>query len=439
MVRNPILSIYQLILVLVIVIFSIYGLYFHYIDPLQQDFWPYRLGLVLLAGGILLFSFLNRIVRSQLPNFMILLSVLAVIQSHLNMLLYGMDYATYFRTTIISIGASFFFYRRLQFLIYVPFYIALGILTYQFSSHKDLSFGEFLFRQGTGLLIQAVFVVYVLSKEDRLKSIYRQKQNEISRAQETLFSLLPRDLKPLSGMRVAGFFAPSEELGGDFFDLRPCGKEFVILMADCSGHGISSSLNAVLLKTVCDRHFAALEKHRRPEEFLSRVNRDMEEYSHGSQYHALLIALIDGKRRELRYANAGAKTPVLIRKSTATKLPGPRGFLLGYERGIKYECARIPLQKGDRIFFHSDALTEIVSKKSGLSLFGDRHLEKVLADFTYVTPEADLPVLYRRAVKENGERPLRDDLTMVLAEISGGPAAPPAIHIEKMTVPKDGL
>ncbi|MBL8991993.1 MAG: serine/threonine-protein phosphatase, partial [Spirochaetia bacterium] len=303
-----------------------------------------------------------------------------------------------------------------------------------FSPHNALGLKNFLFMEATSLVIQAVFVIYILSKEDSLRAVYRQKQMEIQKAQATLFALLPDAVKPIRGLEAGGYFSPSEDLGGDFLDLRSCRHGLLVLMADCSGHGIGASLNAVLLKTVCDRHLPELEKNGKPEIFLSRINRDIAEYNQSGQYHAILAALVDPAKGELRYANAGAKAPVLIRNKVSERLPVPQGFLLGYEKEVRYESSRVRLQSGDRIFFHSDALTEIISPKTGLSIFGDKQLEVRLASYPFQEPQKDLQGIHDLVIRENRGRALRDDLTMVLVEFSkkraGKPKAP-TLFIDK--------
>lgn len=431
---SPTLRIHQIVLGVIIFVYLIYGLYFHYDASGKPDYWPIRFGLIGIAVILLTLSFLSRRVGRSFATLLSLLTFCGVIQGHLNMLLYGIDYSTHFRSIIIAIGASFFFRRRLHFLIYMPIYLLLGFLVLSFSPHNALGLKNFLFMEVTSLVIQAIFVIYILSKEDRLRAIYQQKQVEIQKAQSTLFALLPDAVKPIRGLEVGGFFSPSEDLGGDFLDLKSCRHGLLVIMADCSGHGIGASLNAVLLKTVCDRHLPELEKNGKPEIFLSRLNRDIAEYNQGGQYHALLAGVVDTVNGELRYANAGAKAPVLIRGKTSERLPVPQGFLLGYEKEVRYESARIPLQNGDRIFFHSDALTEIISPKTGLSIFGDKQLEVRLAAYPFEDPLKDLRGIQELVIRENRGRALRDDLTMVLVEFSrkraGKPKAP-TLFIDK--------
>lgn len=418
MLPSPTLRIHQIVLGVIILVYFVYGVYFHYDGSSKPDYWPIRFGLISVAVILLALSFLSKRVGRSFPLLLSILAFCGVIQGHLNMLLYGIDYSTHFRSIIIAIGASFFFRRRLHFLIYLPFYLLLGFLVLAFAPNNDLGLRNFLFMEATSLVIQAIFVIYILSKEDRLRAIYRQKQVEIQKAQSTLFALLPDAVKPVRGLTVGGYFSPSEDLGGDFLDLKACRHGLLVLMADCSGHGIGASLNAVLLKTVCDRHLPELEKHGKPEVFLSRINRDIASYNQGGQYHALLAALIDPVKAELRYANAGAKMPVLVRGKVSERLSVPQGFLLGYEKEVRYEQARIRLQSGDRLFFHSDALTEIISPKTGVSVFGDKQLEVRLASYPFEEPQKDLRGIHDLVIRENRGRALRDDLTMVLVEFS---------------------
>ncbi|MBL8994005.1 MAG: hypothetical protein JNM63_11740, partial [Spirochaetia bacterium] len=114
MLPSPTLRIHQIVLGVIIIIYLVYGVYFHYDSSSKPDYWPIRFGLIGVAVILLGLSFLSRRVGKSFPTLMSILVLCGVVQGHLNMLFYGIDYSTHFRSIIIAIGASFFFRRRLH-------------------------------------------------------------------------------------------------------------------------------------------------------------------------------------------------------------------------------------------------------------------------------------------------------------------------------------
>ena len=74
-------------------------------------------------------------------------------------------------------------------------------------------------------------------------------ENELEIARDLQKSLIPRDLPGGEGVEFATLFEPSAAIGGDYFDvLRLSEDELAVIIADVSGHGLSTGLRMAMLK-----------------------------------------------------------------------------------------------------------------------------------------------------------------------------------------------
>ena len=187
----------------------------------------------------------------------------------------------------------------------------------------------------------------VVANEERL-------EKEMRFAQRVQAALLPAELpKRLSGVDVAGRFAPARELGGDFHDfLPPEPNSLVVAVGDVSGKGVPAALyGAFAGELVRSRTFRRRYTTVRttPAGILLSMNiilhqRQLEEY-----YCTLCYASFDFKRRQVTLANSGLPYPI---RSTPTEcaqidLPGlPLGSFAGIDlrRGDAAARNRRPLR-----------------------------------------------------------------------------------------------
>ena len=135
-----------------------------------------------------------------------------------------------------------------------------------------------------------------------------------------------------------------------------------------------------------------------------------------SYYVTALIGTLDLRSGTLRLINAGHPLPMLVRNGSfggSLHCPPSRPLGLG---GPVVEVSEHQLQRGDRVLFYTDGITEARSSEG--AFFGDERL----ADFLVRAALEDLPV--RETVRHLAENTLRfaddglrDDATMLLMEL----------------------
>ncbi len=111
-------------------------------------------------------------------------------------------------------------------------------------------------------------------------------------------------------------FRPKDIIGGDFYWVREIGGKKVIIVADCTGHGVPGALMSMLGVTLLNEHFRNYGI-RPPDLILGHLRNKVKEilYQEGSDQDQrdgmdMAIAIIDPEKMELQYA--GANIPLLM-------------------------------------------------------------------------------------------------------------------------------
>ena len=128
-------------------------------------------------------------------------------------------------------------------------------------------------------------------------------EKELELARKLQNSLLPSDLPAGGGIEFATLFEPSAAIGGDYFDvLRLADDELAVIIADVSGHGLSSGLRMAMLKAAL---LILVEETREPEEILGRLDAVVRSNRERRFFVTATLGLFNLRTGTLRLTNAG--------------------------------------------------------------------------------------------------------------------------------------
>jgi sigma-B regulation protein RsbU (phosphoserine phosphatase) len=257
-----------------------------------------------------------------------------------------------------------------------------------------------------------------------LESVTTEKERistELNIATDIQASMLPRIFPPFPERVEIDLFAsmkPAKEVGGDFYDFFMDGNKLWCVMADVSGKGVPAALFMVIGKTLIKN--AALSG-KRPGEVAELVNNALCEDNETGLFITAFIACLDLNTGSFTYANA-AHNPPLINKDGKWEYlksadPAPPLALYG---GLSYEEAGFTLEKGGKIFFYTDGVTEAFNAD------GEMYEEYRLLSAANAT-DTDNPKLFAETIKADLEvfvngAEQSDDIT-VLALVYKGQVA----------------
>jgi serine phosphatase RsbU (regulator of sigma subunit) len=236
-------------------------------------------------------------------------------------------------------------------------------------------------------------------------------EKELALARDLQKSLLPGDLPIGEGVEFATLFEPSAAIGGDYFDvLRLSEDELAVIIADVSGHGLSSGLRMAMVKAAL---LILVEETSEPQEIFRRLDRVVRD---GRAFVTATLGLIDLRTGTLRLLNAGHPPTYLVRRGEAREILLPSSPLGGL--GKKYASETVALQRGDVVVWLSDGLIEAADATG--EPFG---YDNVLHAFTGMSGEmraSDVrDRLLARVERHVAGQPPGDDRTLVAMRFRG--------------------
>jgi len=264
--------------------------------------------------------------------------------------------------------------------------------------------------------IVAVLVLMLVSKRRYSDQWVRARRSQpLSAAAEIQWDLLPPLSCSTREVAVGGILEPAYAIGGDSFDYAINGRSLEFAIVDAIGHGMS----AVLMSTAA---ISSLRHARRSGTDVETTYRKVDELiatQFGECYYVTgQMGSLDVPTGVLTWLNAGHVPPMLVRNGTyageLTCAPS-KPFGLG---GPVAEVARENLQRGDRVLFYTDGITE--SRAPNGAFFGQDRLADFLVRATLErVPVAETARRLSENVVEYVGEGLKDDATLLLIEYLG--------------------
>jgi serine phosphatase RsbU (regulator of sigma subunit) len=183
------------------------------------------------------------------------------------------------------------------------------------------------------------------------------------------FRMLPRDHQRFGDYLFTRDVVPSTFLSGDFIDgFSIDERHWGFYLADVSGHGVSSALVTVLLRTFVQRQVAGYVRSGdnlilSPARLLMRLNDEMAR-DDLEKHLTIFYGILDLEENTLLYANAGHfPWPILCDASSVTVLEQP-GVPVGMVPGTRYEERKIVLADTMSLSVFSDGVLEVLPQST---------------------------------------------------------------------------
>jgi serine phosphatase RsbU (regulator of sigma subunit) len=241
-------------------------------------------------------------------------------------------------------------------------------------------------------------------------------EKELELARNLQKSLLPNDLPAGGGIEFATLFEPSAAIGGDYFDvLRLSEDELAVIIADVSGHGLSSGLRMAMLKAAL---LILVEETRDPEEILRRLDGVVRSNGESRFFVTATLSLFHLRTGVLRLTNAGHPPTYIVRGAEVEEILLPSSPLGGL--GRSYASATTTLGPGESAVFLSDGLIEATNAAD--EPFGYDSVVRVLAGGIGESAVSIRNRLLVAVERHAAGQPAGDDRTLMVLRY-GGPAS----------------
>jgi serine phosphatase RsbU (regulator of sigma subunit) len=236
-----------------------------------------------------------------------------------------------------------------------------------------------------------------------------------------LAKTIQKDLMPhvpnVPGWDLAGYYAPAEQTGADFYDFIKAGEALAIVVGDVTGHGIGPALITASAQGSLRTSFRLSPD---PGQVVTLLNQDLCERVEDGRFLTLFLATLRGDG-EVRPLNAGHAVPLLWRAATRTIETIPSsGPALGMLADEVYRThSPLRMQAGDVLVAYTDGVTE--SRKPGTEdeFFGEDGLKRALEAAADGGRSAlEICNLLAEAARVHAGGVREDDITVVVARRS---------------------
>lgn len=192
-------------------------------------------------------------------------------------------------------------------------------------------------------------------EEESIRSSVARREFELAAAIQQ--SLLPPPLPEIAGVSVTGHCESALSIGGDFYDLIPCGENgYCFVIADVMGKGVAASMIAAVCRSIV-RSFGQFYQF--PAQLLNRVAQQMhEDLERLEMFVTIAVGMVDAREGLIRVASAGHCPVVISKLGGAFTEACPEQPPLGLEKNPTFTEYEIPLEKGTRILAYTDGLID---------------------------------------------------------------------------------
>jgi serine phosphatase RsbU (regulator of sigma subunit) len=152
---------------------------------------------------------------------------------------------------------------------------------------------------------------------------------------------------------------PSLVLSGDFVDYFALGEHYAAFYcADVSGHGVSSALVTVLLKSLIGKYRERFQERHdsiilEPDRLLAQLNKELLQEELG-KHLTLFYGVIDTNANTLRYASGGQHPPALLFSPEGLRILEIEGMAVGLFPFAAFKSDTVALPPVFRLMVFSD-------------------------------------------------------------------------------------
>jgi sigma-B regulation protein RsbU (phosphoserine phosphatase) len=274
---------------------------------------------------------------------------------------------------------------------------------------------EGVFDLGDEIFLKALTVHIAIALENaklHIEVVDQQRiRTELGLARQIQQNLLRPPPERWKRYRMAARADTCYEVGGDFYDFMPVSDSTMwVVIADVSGKGIASALVMSTLQATLRALLVGVHSFER---LLERLNVTIRDFTGGTKYLTLFLALLDSQSHRVHYINAGHNPPVLVRADGRSELLDEGGTVLGLLPTVKFTRAHTELHPGDVLVLYTDGIAE--ASDAADEMYGVEGLvasvEAVRGD---VVPANVLERIMGDVHKFSGGAPLADDQTLIV-------------------------
>jgi serine phosphatase RsbU (regulator of sigma subunit) len=248
----------------------------------------------------------------------------------------------------------------------------------------------------------------------KLRDMYTTLNNELELAAALQKSLVPDSLSEHEKMKFSFHYEPIGQVGGDYYDVVDIDSNRKgVILADVSGHGVSSAFIAAMLK-ISFTNYASDKLS--PSDVLSQLNREYCNVIKTGDYVTAFYAIFDTKKNTITYSGAGHPKPIFQHgRGTEFELLASEGFFIGMFDEAEYEDSVLEFREGDRFLAYTDGIIEAYSEERN-EQFGETRLLKSFIKYQNKSIDQIIQLIIKDVKEFMHKSKFYDDLAIVSVE-----------------------
>jgi serine phosphatase RsbU (regulator of sigma subunit) len=237
-------------------------------------------------------------------------------------------------------------------------------------------------------------------------------QHDLDVARTVQQSLLPHSMPQVSGWDIAAWNQPADQTGGDYYDWQPLPNgNFVVALADVTGHGIGPALLAAVCRAYARANFRSQGTFLKAmEEINTAVAGDVKE----GRFITFVGAILGANSNTIELLSAG-HAPLFIYWLTHDRfdLMEAHALPLGISDKFVSEPPRIlEMTPGDMLVLATDGFFEWANQSE--ELFGSERMEQAVRAAAGKPAAEIIASLYQDVLAFSGGTKQMDDLTAIV-------------------------
>jgi len=215
----------------------------------------------------------------------------------------------------------------------------------------------------TAELAQANAEITILNERLKADNLRMTAELDVTRRLQQMILPKHAELNAISGLDIAGFMEPAEEVGGDYYDVLQYQDRVKIGIGDVTGHGLESGVLMIMAQTVVRSLFEG--NFTNPQEFLDVLNRTV--YQNAQRMNCdktMTLALLDYADGVLQISGQHEEVIVVRSQGVVERIDTiDLGFPIAMVEEISefVTTARIELNPGDVVVLYTDGITEALN------------------------------------------------------------------------------
>ena len=251
--------------------------------------------------------------------------------------------------------------------------VATNIAEEAMREHLEAGASDYIYYAGAEKELLAYVVMHNLERRinaavaaasEESILMFRQLERDQRAGFRVQQTMLPDSPTSIRGITFNHQLYPSLIMSGDFIDyFELFDGRVAFYIADVSGHGASSAVITVLLKSLSRRLLDEFRRFLSTADILSWINTELMQWKL-EQYVTMFIGIIDKKNDSLEYSNAAHFPGTILCVDQGAKFLKIGGQPLGLYGEPAYQVYHVDLPENYSIVMFSDGVFEILPQKT---------------------------------------------------------------------------